>query len=217
MRRRYHGVVTKIEVGKRNKNRVNVYLDDEFSFACSAEIIYRFNIKAGENINLQNLEEIVEEDNYIKCKSDSLRFLGKTYKTQKQIYDKLLGKGYDTKTIDRVINFLKEYNFIDDDKYAQMYIKEKIVKEGVNKIKFSLISKGIKEEIINEKINEVDSECQEEAILKLAEKKYNQLMKTENDKRIIYKKIGDYLFRKGYSWDIIKVALNQTLKMDFYD
>lgn len=163
------------------------------------------------------MEEIIEEDNYIKCKGDSLRFLGKTYKTQKQIYDKLLGKGYDAKTINRVINFLEEYNFIDDDKYAQMYIKEKMVKEGVNKIKFALISKGIKEEIINKKIDEMDSEFQEEAILKLAEKKYNQLMKTENDKRIIYKKLGDYLFRKGYSWDIIKGALNQTLKMDFYD
>ena len=30
-------IITKIEVQKRNKDRVNVYINEEFNFACSSE------------------------------------------------------------------------------------------------------------------------------------------------------------------------------------
>ncbi|GAA0718116.1 hypothetical protein GCM10008905_04480 [Clostridium malenominatum] len=217
MRSRYFGVITKIEIGKRNKNRVNIYLDEEFAFACSMEIVYRYHFKEGKDIDLQILEEVIEEDNYIKGKSDSLKFLGKSYKTQKQIYDKLLDKGYDVNTINRVIDFLEEYDFVDDERYAELYIKEKMTKEGTNKIKFSLLSRGIKEEIIMEKLEEIDSSVGDDALLKVAESKYNQIVKGEDDKRKIYKKLSEFLFRKGYDWENIKGVVNKILKMDSYD
>ena len=34
-------IITKIEVGKRNKERVNIYIDEEYAFSISAELIYK--------------------------------------------------------------------------------------------------------------------------------------------------------------------------------
>lgn len=181
------------------------------------EIVYRYHFKEGKSIDLQVLQEVIEEDNYIKGKSDSLNYLGKSYKTQKQIYDKLLYKGYDVNTINRVMDFLKEYNFVDDERYAELYIKEKIIKEGQNKIKFSLLSRGIKEEIILQKLQEIDSSEGENGLLKVAQSKYNQIIKSENDDRKIYKKLSEFLFRKGYDWEDIKGVVSKILKMDSYD
>lgn len=37
--------ITNVEVQKKNKNRVNVYIDEEFAFGCDAEIVYKYGIK----------------------------------------------------------------------------------------------------------------------------------------------------------------------------
>lgn len=205
-------IITKIEVQKRNKNRVNVYVNEDFLFACSAEIIYNYGLKSGEKINIDKIKSIIEEDNYIKCKNDALHSIEKAYKTQKQIVEKLLAKGYEKSTIDKVILFLKEYNFLDDSKFAEMYVKEKLASQGRNKIKYSLIQKGIDESIIKEKLQNIDKEKEENSLEKLGMSKYEQLIKREEDTRKIYKKLGDYLIRRGYPWEDVKSFLNRVLK-----
>lgn len=204
-------LITKIELQKRNKNRVNIYVNEEFLFACSAEIIYRYNLKAGNSIDIPSIEKIIEEDNYIKCKNDGLKFMERSFKTEKQIHDKLLQKGYDSKTIEKAMNSLKEYNLIDDSKYVDMYIKEKLKSEGRNKIKYSLLQKGINESVIKQKLEDMDSNIEAEGLVKIAENKYNQLVKREEDKKKLYKKLGDFLIRKGYSFDDIKPILNKLI------
>ena len=42
-------------------------------------------------------------------------------------------------TIKRAIEFLKEYNLLNDERYAEMYIKDRLRSQGRNKIKYALI------------------------------------------------------------------------------
>lgn len=210
-------IITKIEVQKRNKDRVNIYINNEFSFSCSAELVYIHNLSKEEVVDVNSLAEIVEEDNYIKCKNTSLKMIEKSYKTEKQIIDKLVQKEYQDKIIKRTIEFLKQYSFIDDIKYVQMYVKDKMSSQGKNKIKYALISKGINEEIVNEELKHIDDTLEESSALKLAEKKYNILLKSEKDLRNINKKLREYLARKGYNLDIIQKVLNSIVKVDLHD
>lgn len=205
-------IITKIEVQKRNKNRVNIYVNEDFLFACSAEIVYNYGLKTGEKIDIDKIKNIIEEDNYIKCKNDALHSIEKSYKTEKQIIEKLLIKGYEKSTIDKAILFLKEYNFLDDNKYIDMYVKEKLNSQGRNKIKYSLLQKGLDESIIKEKLQNIDKEKEEDSLEKLGISKYQQLIKREDDTRKIYKKLGDYLMRRGYPWEDVKSFLNRVLK-----
>lgn len=207
-------IITKIEVQKRNKDRVNIYINDEFAFACSVELVYTHGLSKDKIIEKNSLEEIVNEDNYIKCKNTSLKMLERSHKTEKQITDKLIEKGYDEKVVKRTKEFLKQYDFINDDRYVQMYIKDKMNSQGRNKVKYDLINKGICEERINEKLCHIDRESEENSAFKLAEKKYNLLIKSEQDIRIINRKLREYLTRKGYNLDIIQNVLNQVIKQD---
>ncbi|MBE6069148.1 MAG: recombination regulator RecX [Clostridium lundense] len=205
-------MITKIEVQKRNKNRVNVYVNEDFLFACSAEIIYNYGLKSGEKIDIDKIKTIIEEDNYIKCKNDALHSIERAYKTEKQVVQKLLAKGYEKSTIEKAILFLREYNFLDDSKFADMYVKEKLVSQGRNKIKYSLMQKGLDESLIKEKLQNIDKEKEGDSLERIGMLKYQQLIKREEDARKIYKKLGDYLMRRGYPWDEVKSFLNRTLK-----
>lgn len=202
-------IITNIEIQKRNKNRVNIYIDEEFACSCSTEIVYRQKLQCGVQVDEEYFKSIVDEDNFIKSKNDALRIIEKNYKSEKELRDKLLAKGYDIPVINRVIIFLKEYNFVDDSKFAELYIKERIEREGLGKIKFSLIRKGIAEEIIKNKIQDINRDSIIDTALSIGRKKYEMLVKKEEDKRKVSKKLGEYLVRRGYSWEEVKSVINK--------
>lgn len=207
-----NSIITKIEMQKKNKDRVNIYMDNEFAFACDAGLVYTHNITRGECIEKENLEGIVNEDNYIKAKNCALHFLESSFKSAKQVVDKLTLKDFDVKTIDRVMLFLKEYDFIDDKRFVELFIKEKVRSSGKNKIKFTLLKKGLPEELIKEGLNTITIEQQSQVALKLGEKKIAVLFKSEKDTRKLYKKTADYLVRNGFDFEIVNEVLNLVTK-----
>ena len=184
-------------------------MDDEYAFACDAELVYIHNITKGRAMDKESLENIANEDNYIKGKTAALHFLERSYKSTKQVIDKLVMKEFDEKTIDRVVNFLNEYDFIDDKRFVELFIKEKINSAGKNKIKFALLKKLLPKELIIQGLSTITNEQQLEVALKLGQKKNDTLGKSEKDVKKIHKKLSDYLSRSGYDYDIIKQVLNE--------
>ncbi|WP_058953214.1 recombination regulator RecX [Clostridium tyrobutyricum] len=207
-------LVTDIKVQKGNKNRVNVYIDYEFSFSCSRELVYRYRIDKNEYIDLGYIKGIIHEDNYIKCKSSALNILERNYKTEKQISDKLLKKGYDIDTVLRTLNFLKDYKFVDDNKFASLYAEEKIRICGRNKIKHELVKKGIEKCMIDRILSDMDKGQYEENALNCARKKYDIIIKSENNFQKVYLKLGSYLTRRGYETELAKNILKKIIKKD---
>jgi regulatory protein len=205
-------LITKIEVQKKNKERVSIFIEGDYAFSCSAELVFTHGIKADKTVDIEKLKEIINEDNYLKCKNAALKLIERSYKSEKEIFDKLLKKEYDEKTIARAMAFLKSYNFLNDEQFATLYIRENIKSQGKNKIKFSLLKKGIDEDVIEEKLKEVDGNAEFRTALSLAEKKYRVLAKSENDYRKIYSKLWEYLLRNGYSKDIIDETLTRIVK-----
>lgn len=204
-------VITKIEIQKRNKDRVNIFINGEFAFACGSELVYTHGLKQDKKVDLESLQEIVSEDNYLKCKNSALKIMERGYKTEKEMYDKLVLKGYEERTIARTMEFLKSYNMLNDEAYSRLYIRDKVKTQGKNKIKNELLRKGIHKELLEEKLNEVDSASEYNAAFKLAEKKYAVIIKTEKDYRKIGKKLWDYLLRNGYSGDIIEDIIRKLV------
>lgn len=210
------GVITKIEVQKNKKDRVNVYIDEEYSFSCSMELVYSHELKKNKIVDVDEIKDVVSDDNYIYCKETALKIIERTLKTEKEVEIKLRQKGFEENLIDKAINFLKKYDFVNDNKYIKCYVKEKIKKDGKNKIKYNLMKKGIREDLIEKELNEVNIDKQQyyNTLMELARKKYEILSKKEADKLKVKKKICDYLLRKGYLWEEIKPVLNDLLKIN---
>lgn len=206
--------ITKIEVQKRNKNRVSVFLNHEYTFSCSSELVYSYKLKVGNKVDLEYLKDLAQEDNFLCCKNDAMRVIEKSYKTEKEMYDKLINKGYDESVVKKTIEFLKSYSFVDDLKYTELYIKEKIRSQGKNKIKYSLLKKGIDEKLVKEKLSQVDSDIEYSVAETLAIKKYELIKKTEKDCRKQYKKLGDYLIRNGYDTEVVSSIVKKTVVND---
>ncbi|MCI6739044.1 MAG: recombination regulator RecX [Intestinibacter sp.] len=201
-------IITKIEAQKKNDDRVNIYVDEKFFMAIYKELVFSFNLKKGQEIDKDYLKNILDDEIYMKAKNKALNILSKSSQSEKQIQQKL-SKDFEEHTIDRVIEFLQKYKFVDDEDLANRIVNTNVNlnKYGKNKIKQNLYNKGIDKSIIEQAMNEIDSDKEFENALYLGKKRYDRLK--NEDPRKAYQKIGNHLAYKGFNYDIIKKVLNR--------
>lgn len=201
-------IITKIEAQKKNDDRVNIYVDEKFFMAIYKELVFSFNLKKGQEIDTNYLKSILDDEMYIKAKNKALNILSKASQSEKQIRQKL-SKDFEEHTIDRVIEFLQKYKFVDDEDLATRIVNTNVNlnKYGKNKIKQNLYNKGIDKIIIEQAMDEIDSDKEFENAFYLGKKRYDRLK--NEDPRKAYQKIGNHLAYKGFNYDIIKKVLNR--------
>lgn len=185
----------------KSKNNANVFicLTDVGEFELHSDIIVKNGIKKGYfdddkfYVSVQESSEIIAFNlatKYISCK----------LKTEQQIKDYLYKKNYHKRTVDAVVEKLKEYKIIDDKSYAETYARSNS-NYSRNKLKQKLFASGLKSQVVEESLVEVDDllSCKKNA------EKY--LRNKEADKATM-KKMIRRLQGMGYTWDTIKSVLN---------
>ena len=130
----------------------------------------------------------------------------KTMKTQKQVVDYLKGKGYVFQVINFVLEKLKEYNFVDDETYVDLYIKQSAESKGKKRLQFELKNKGVDEKLVMEKIAEIETD--RDSALKLGEK-FLQRKKIDEKTR---EKLFRFLTYRGFAVDDVLYVLRVLLK-----
>jgi len=207
-------IITKIEIQKKNKERVNLFLDGEYAFSLSAELVYKEGLNKNEEIDSEKLKILAEHESLIRCKNSALRIIEKSYKTEKEVRDKLILKGYEDNSINKSIEFLKEYNFINDSNYTKAFISDKLKSQGSQKIKYTLIQKGISKDKIEEELSNLNKENEKNIALNLAKKKLDIIKKKENDNFKISGKLYRYLISKGYGYDVTSEVVKEVMSLD---
>lgn len=202
--------ITKIKP-QNNKDRVNIYLDGEFAFGLDMEIAYKYNLKKDMEIDESYIENVLKSEEQNSANDYALKFLSHRSRTEKEIVDKMIKKGFDEEVINETLAYLKKYNFIDDRRFAEIYTEEKIrlKKLGSYRIKHELQNKGVDESIASE-IVEKYSDNEYERAMELATKKVKSYK--NDDKNAIYRKLGGYLQRRGYSFECVSKVLKELVK-----
>ena len=209
-------IITKIEAQKRSKDRVNIYVDEEYFMAVYAELVYTHSLKKGIEIDKDSLESLLHDEMYMKAKNKALSILSKSDQSEKKLREKLLND-YDENIVEEVVEFLKGYKLINDNLLAEKIVHDNmnLSKFGKNKIKQNLYNKGIAASDIQDAISQIDPDDEYENAKYLAEKRLKRLK--GEDKNKINQKIYQHLAYKGFSYDIIKIVLRELLNFDEFD
>lgn len=210
--------VTKLVSQKRDPDRVNMYVDEEFFCGISLDGIAKFNIYLGKELEENDLEEILFEELKNRFFQRAINYISRAIKTEvqlkrylKELSFKKKGKWFtdiSKESLEEIINDtaerLKEYNYLNDEVFAEEFLQSRMKNKPRGKavLLSELISKGVNAELAKEKIEEIVED--EYAMLKrVYEKKYgSEKMSIRDSKKI------DFLRRKGFSWDLINEFLN---------
>lgn len=202
-------IITKIEPLK-DLDRVNVYIDGKLAFSLLKEIQLKYSLYEEMEVDEEFIEGVLLEEEKLKAKNRALKFLSYRMRSTKEVMDKLKREGFQDFIIQDTIDYLEEYNLIDDLQFAKSFMKSKISNNtyGPEKIRYELYKKNIPKEIIEEVLNEYPDEYS--IAYELAAKKIKSY-KTD-DKRKLYGKLGSYLQQKGFSYGCILRVLEDILK-----
>ncbi|MEG1711299.1 MAG: regulatory protein RecX [Clostridia bacterium] len=145
----------------------------------------------------------IEVDSYDDAIETAYRSLERSTKTEKQMRTYLKDKGFIEEVIFAVIEKLKEYNYIDDEKYAMNYCENYKLGKGIRRLAYELKEKGINDCII-ENATEINKDDELNRAIELAKKRVKGVL-TEDAKAKLYR----FLIYRGFDYEITKTAIRQ--------
>lgn len=205
-------IITSIKQQK-NKNRVNVYLDDKFGFGIDLDNFVLLHLRVDQELTEKEVEDIVKKAEYQKTLDKLLRFAMVRLRSEKEVTDYFKRKKVHESMHEKLFEKLKHLELLDDVKFAKWWIDQRIQFKNKSKrvIQMELRQKGIGKEIIDEVFSETVIDEEKMAKELLAKKIY----KWKNlEPREAKQKISQYLAGKGFSWDVIEKVVDSQLNME---
>lgn len=210
--------VTKLSSQKKDPSRVNMYIDDEFFCGISLDSVAKFSIYVGKNIKEKELNKILGNELRNRFMARAMSYISRSIKTEFQLRRYLNDLAYKKKRVwykdiskeeleeifNEIVERLKEYKYLDDDRFAEEFVLSRIKNKprGKGILVSELMSKGVSRDIALEKVDELVVD--EYTILtKVYLKKFKNQKISINDRKKI-----EYLMRKGFSWDLIEQFIN---------
>ena len=191
---------------KGKSDEYYISFDNNSKLLVKYETIYKNQIKEGVELSQNELEQIFFEDQKLMAFDKSLTYISKALKTEKEIKTNLKNKGFIDSAISYAINMLKEYKYVDDEKYANLYIETYKNSKGKLLLKQKLMEKGVKLNIIENAL--LNMENNDENVILLAKKYMNNKTYDEKNKLKLYR----FLQGKGFTFEEIKKAVNNIFK-----
>ena len=204
--------ITEIKKTK-NATRYHLYVDDKFFGIFLDEILAKFQLKTGQEIEKEELDEIKKENDEHLAFLMAISYLEKYNVSKKGVKDYLKKKGMEKNAIDIAVQKLESYGYVDDRSFAKNYFESLKENKGKRVIERKLKEKGISQEIIDELMENVDDEDEEERADVLARKFAKNREKTLKNKQ----KCLAHLIYKGYSYSVAQKVVNKIYTEDEND
>lgn len=187
------------------KTRFQIYLDDKPAFILYKGELQKYGIISETDISDATVQQIKEEVLLKRAKLRALHLLNDMDRTEGGVLQKLLQGGYPNDVSEAAVSYVKSFGYIDDKRYAEQYIRSRMLKKSKRELYVALVGKGLRNSVIEEALENCFSDmCEQETIMQLLKKK-NYDNETADDKS--KKKMFDYLLRKGFRYEDIRQAL----------
>ncbi len=196
------GIISEIKFQKKNKKRVSIYVDGEFVTGLEAITVASKNLKVGDAVDGDELIALSLDSLKSEAFDKALKYVSTAMHTEKEVGDNLAKKEYPTAVIDYCLVKLKEYGYLNDERYAKLYVQTYAQSRGVNKIKLELINKGVDKEITESALAQIEGQADAAVI---AAEKY-----VKSHKNATKQKLMQHLYSKGFSYSDINTAVDSV-------
>lgn len=198
--------------------RVNIFVDEKFAFALDIRLVEKYHLRKGLVLSDEFRLQLLREDGDAKATYRALHFLGYRARSEAEIRTRLQRDEWPEDVIERVILRLREQNFLNDEKFAEMWVENRsnFRPRGARMLQQELRQKGVDRETIEAALPDEDAE-QENALLALRkllrskERAWKDLEERKQQEKAI-----QFLMRRGFQFSIAKAAWTQVKEEDLW-
>ena len=191
-----------IEIKQTSPERFTLIFDDGRQIKSSLVVITERFLHSGAELSDAEYEELYSASTLSLAKARALRIINTRPMSRREMYDRLVSKGETPDNAELCADWLCAMGLINDRSYAASVVRHYAAKGyGVSRIKQELRRHGIDRALWDEALEELPE--QDDYI-----ERFLRSRLTDPEDRAQVKKVSDALFRRGYSWEQIKHALN---------
>ncbi len=205
------GTITALRAQVKDADRVNVFIDGDFALGVSLSTITKAGLYVGKALNAEEYTRLERLESADKAFQAALRFLEARPRSATEVRERLTRKEYAPEAIDTALARLAQLELIDDAAFARMWVEHRqtIRPRGISALRDELRRKGIAAELAAHVLSDDELTGDEpERALALARA---ALRKHANaaDRPTFMRRMGGYLQRRGFSFDIIRPIVDQ--------
>jgi len=201
------GTVTALRFQKRNKNRVNVYLDGQFAFGLAA--IEAVRLRVGQMLSDEDIARLQRQDAVERARERALNFLSYRPRSEVEVRRNLHEKDVEDGIVEVVVERLTRAGLLDDREFARYWVENRLQfnPRGARVLRQELWQRGVPDSIIADALAGLDEEA---AARKAADAGARRLAHLEpGDFR---RRLGAYLARRGFSYAVIETLVEEMLE-----
>lgn len=189
--------MTVTEIKAVTKQKYQVEIDGQFAFVLYKGELSRYGIEKDREISDEVYTELVEEVLTKRAKLRAMHLLQKMDRTRAELERKLQQNGYPAQAIETALSYVESFHYIDDARYAALYMENQKNKKGMARIRMELIQKGIAPEILQQVLEETEEKTDSRDVIRemLEKKRKIQGPLEEKEKQRLY----GFFMRRGFS------------------
>lgn len=191
--------ITALRVQKRERQRVNVYLDGCFAFGLAD--VEAAGLRIGQVLSDEEITELRERDEVQRAVDRALNLLSYRPRSQAEIRTRLRQKGYSDTVVAQVLERLGRVELADDREFASYWVENRFQFNplGVLALRQELRLKGLDEPIIDQALAGYDEESAAARAAEVAVRRLHQ-----HDLVTFRRKLYSYLSRRGFPYHLIE-------------
>lgn len=190
------------------KKRFKIQREDGLTLALYQGELFKYHLQEGASLPDEVVAEIIKSILCKRAENRLLNILQKKDYTEKQLTDKLREGYYPEEAIHYALHRMKDFGYVDDERYACTYIRNRIDSKSQKQIRMALQQRGIAADVIARAFlqNEEEGQVVDEV----------SQIKRILDKRHFCRETADYkekakhyayLVGKGYRGESIRKAM----------
>lgn len=201
------GTITALRLQKRNKDRVNVYLDGRFAFGLAA--IAAANLRVGQTLSDEEIARLQEKDDVERAYEHALNFLSYRPRSEAEVRRNLREKSTEDEVTEAVIERLTRAGLLDDHEFARYWIENRreFSPRGVRALRYELRQKGVPDSVIAEALAGLDDEASARQAAESAARRLAHLEPADFCRRL-----EAYLMRRGFSYAVIEPLVKEMVE-----
>lgn len=205
------GIITSLEAQTKTRShlgeRINVFIDDKFSFAIDTSLAQKRGLHRGLVLSLQALSELLREDGDARARARALHFLSYRTRSSQEVRARLEKDEWTPEVIERVLERLRGEGYLNDADFASQWVENRSLSKprGGRMLKQELRLKGIEKEQIEAALPDSAAEIENAvAALQPRLRRVEGLEARERERKLI-----EFLMRRGFNYGTARAALKR--------
>jgi regulatory protein len=196
--------ITELRKHKSRERRVNVFVDGKPALDLLAEVALKEGLKVGQELSENRLEALANVDNYQRCLNAAIHYLGYRPRSEYEVRQRLLKRGFASEATEKTIAGLKEQGLVDDAAFARFWKenRESFSPRSRRLTGLELRRKGLSSDVIESVLGEID---ESDSAYRAALVKAGRL--SLSDYPMFYQRLGEYLRRRGFGYEVIRETI----------